>query len=128
MEGAHQGHSFVGTTPYMAPEIYRAVLDPSQYTKAVDIWAVGCIACRMLIGTPPFENDWVLGQYTAAIRNSQTLDDVRKAVKAIPESLARLLEAKTGPGKFVRRLLEPTPEKRLSASGALNYPWIRGIG
>ena len=41
----------VATRWYRAPEI---MLTLQQYTKAIDVWSVGCILAEMLSGTPLF--------------------------------------------------------------------------
>ena len=111
----------------MAPEIYESFLKPSNYTNAIDIWAVGCIACRMLIGKPPFSDPWLLVQYLKAIEDSKPLDQLCKEVPYIKD-LAGLLDMRTSKGLFVRQLLEPKPEKRLNASYAKDHAWFQGYG
>ena len=110
----------------MAPEIYGSFLRPSGYTNAIDIWAVGCIACRMLIGEPPFSDPWLLVQYLKAMKVSKPMDQICKEVPYILKDLAGLLDIKTSKGLFVRRLLEPEPGKRLSASHAKGHAWFQG--
>lgn len=112
----------------MAPEIYGSFLGPSDYTNAIDIWAVGCIACRMLIGEPPFSDPWLLVQYMKAVNESKPMDQLCKEVPYISKDLAELLDIKTPKGLFVRKLLEPKPRKRLSARQAIGQPWIQGHG
>lgn len=112
----------------MAPEIYGSFLNPSKYTKPIDIWAVGCIACRMLIGKPPFSDPWLLVQYAKAIKESKPLDQLRKEVPYFSEDLPGVLDMKTTKGLFVRQLLEPKPEDRISASHAKGHPWFQGLG
>ena len=112
----------------MAPEIYGSFLRPSDYTDAIDIWAVGCIACRMLIGKPPFMDQWLLVQYLKAIRESKSMDQLCKEVPYISKDLAGLLDMRTSKGLFIRQLLEPNPETRLSASQALGRAWLQGLG
>merc|ERR1711933_626321 len=46
-----------GQTDYVVTRWYRApevVLLASQYTKAIDIWAVGCILCELICRKPLF--------------------------------------------------------------------------
>ena len=112
----------------MAPEIYNSMLDSSKYTNAIDMWAVGCIACRMLIGKPPFSDPWLLVQYLKAIRESKSMDQLCKEVPYISKDLAGLLDMRTSKALFIRQLLEPKPDKRLSASEALGRAWLRGLG
>lgn len=125
--GEREGFSFTGTLAYMAPEIYGSIQNTSHYTDMIDIWAVGCIACRMLTGGPPFLDSWVLSQYLRVIEESKYLDQLRE-VPYISKDLAELLRTQTSKGLFMRQLLEPEPKIRLSASQALGHPWVRGHG
>lgn len=43
-----------GTQAYMAPEILNYIPGHSEYTYAVDIWALGCIIYRLISGVVPF--------------------------------------------------------------------------
>ena len=112
----------------MAPEIYGSFLGPSDYTNAIDIWAVGCITCRMLTGKPPFSGPRLLVQYIKAIKESKPLDQLRREVPYIQKPLAELLKANTLEGLLVRQLLEPKPRRRPSAKYAKGHPWLQGLG
>src|SRR5271167_3669757 len=49
----------VGTRPYQAPEILEVVKENEHdfnYTKAVDIWSLGCVCFQLLTGKVPFPN------------------------------------------------------------------------
>ena len=48
-EGASVLTDYVATRWYRAPEI---LLGSTCYTKAVDMWAVGCIVAEMFVGRP----------------------------------------------------------------------------
>lgn len=43
-------NSFVGTAQYVSPEVLKG----QSATKAVDLWALGCIVYQMVSGLPPF--------------------------------------------------------------------------
>jgi serine/threonine protein kinase len=50
-------HTKAGTQSYMAPEILNYLNMgefEENYTNSVDIWAMGCIAYRLLVGVVPF--------------------------------------------------------------------------
>ncbi|CAI2385020.1 unnamed protein product [Moneuplotes crassus] len=44
--------SVIGTTPYMAPEVFE-----ENYSNSCDIWSLGVILYIMVAGYPPFEGD-----------------------------------------------------------------------
>ena len=98
----------------MAPEMFYYVsgLNPesSEYTNAVDIWAVGCITYRMLNMKSPFPDLYSLKRYCSNPK--------------LPEFPAGLFEGEMGAENFVRRLLTPHPGERLTASTALDHPWL----
>ena len=56
------------------------------------------------------------------------MDQLCKEVPYISKDLAGLLDTKTSKGLFMRQLLEPNPEKRLSASHAKGHAWLQGLG
>lgn len=43
--------TFTGTQQFMAPETMRG----EPYSRAVDIWALGCLVYQLAVGTCPFE-------------------------------------------------------------------------
>jgi mitogen-activated protein kinase 7 len=51
---------YVATRYYRAPEV---VLSPKHYSKAIDIWSVGCIFGEMLIGKVLFKGGDCKGFY-----------------------------------------------------------------
>jgi mitogen-activated protein kinase 15 len=50
---------YVATRWYRAPEI---LLGSSKYSKAVDMWSVGCILAEMFLGKPVFPGNSTLNQ------------------------------------------------------------------
>ena len=50
---------YVATRWYRAPEI---VLGSNKYSKAVDIWSVGCILGELIIGKAIFPGKSTIGQ------------------------------------------------------------------
>lgn len=109
--GEHRLTEFVGTPHFVAPDLLARNADGSRsgYGYAVDVWAAGVIAFWMLSGgNLPFDGE----------DNS----DVCRAVRAgAPE----LCESVSEPARsFVRSLLHPHPDTRLTAAAALMHPWL----
>lgn len=96
-----------GTILYMAPEVLKG-----KYDQKCDIWSCGVICYILLCGYPPF-NDRI---------DTVIIEKIKKADLVFPpeEWNQVSLEAKD----FVRKLLNPDPDSRLSASEALKHPWI----
>lgn len=93
-----------GTGPYLAPEILKQV----PYGKEVDLWALGVVVFYMLAGRLPFDqtNQKLLFH---AIKNHD--------YKMVAELSA---EAK----HLISSLMEPDPQKRLTAEEVLTHPYV----
>jgi len=101
-----------GSEKYMGPELFCYVpglnAETFEYTNAVDIWALGCIVYRIMTRAVPFPSLLSLRNYTNY--NEELLFKV-------PSPMA---EAEA----FVRKLLNPHPAKRPTASAALEHSWV----
>jgi serine/threonine protein kinase len=101
-----------GTEKYMAPELYYYVpgldAETSEYTNAVDIWALGCIVYRIMTRAIPFPDLLSLKNYAGG--RARLLFEVSPPMN----------EAEV----FVRELLIPYPAKRPTASAALEHSWL----
>eukprot|EP01101_Sappina_pedata_P012037 TRINITY_DN81_c1_g1_i1.p1 TRINITY_DN81_c1_g1~~TRINITY_DN81_c1_g1_i1.p1 ORF type:complete len:317 (-),score=143.89 TRINITY_DN81_c1_g1_i1:122-1018(-) len=97
-----------GTPSYVAPE----VLLTTGYDKEVDLWSIGVITYILLCGFPPF--------YDECLNN--LFEEIMEARYEFPEEYWGHIseEAKD----FVARLLLVNPEQRMTASQALEHPWI----
>jgi serine/threonine protein kinase len=97
----------------MAPEIlnYIPEVDPetSEYTNAVDMWALGCIVYRLVCGVVPFPPGPSLVKF--CVNESEFPPKV--------EELTGLAQT------FVKGLIVPYPSRRLTAQQALEHPWTR---
>jgi serine/threonine protein kinase len=107
---AYRTHA--GTQEYMAPELFYYVqeinTETSEYTNAIDLWALGCLVHRLVTGKVPFPNMLTLRNYC--------IDQLKVTLKMPP-----IMEEA---GNFVRWLLMPHPAKRPTASAALVSTWL----
>lgn len=111
----------VGTPAYMPPEVLSGTED---YTSQVDMWSIGCTVVELLTGEVPFGRPEDFGNdmepVFEAIRNCKSFDDVSGPLEELPGWTSRSDEAHD----FVRRLLRTEPARRMTATQALNHPWI----
>jgi len=98
-----------GDPTFQAPEI----LNNEGYGRAVDCWAVGCIAYILLCGSRPFKDSNTMRLYAKIRQGSYPMDG--------PSWNAVSSEAKD----FVQQLLCVDIQKRSSASQSLQHPWIK---
>eukprot|EP00727_Mastigamoeba_balamuthi_P013206 m51a1_g8508 putative serine threonine-protein kinase chk2 (519) ;mRNA; f:72779-74638 len=105
-----------GTPQYLAPEVFaQAGAAGAGYTKAVDIWSLGCILYYMLCGCSPFaESRDGLG--ILQLISSGRYDTSRPAYARLSACVKDLIE----------RMLVVEPARRLSAAQVLEHPWSRG--
>ncbi|KAL3459679.1 kinase-like domain-containing protein [Aspergillus heterothallicus] len=106
----------VGTPGYLAPEIveqelYGSDTSRTEYTHAVDIWALGVMTYYMLTKSLPFQQLWDL---LACARDG-----------GLP--LSTLLEhgVTTGCQDFLQALMDPEASKRPDVQVALRHEWLR---
>lgn len=101
------GGGGVGTTGWRAPE----VLSGGRQTKAVDIFAVGCVVSSMLTGgSHPFGNATFGrdGNIAAGNPNLEALEALN-----VPEAT-----------DIVRKMIDPVGSARPTAEDALNHPFF----
>ncbi|KAJ5176749.1 uncharacterized protein N7482_002626 [Penicillium canariense] len=98
--------SVVGTLEYCAPELHPT--NKNGYTKAVDMWSLGCVTAVLLIGNTPFD------------------DPCRSTSKDLMnlESEMRKLEISSRPKDFIRRLLVRDETQRMDVKHALRHSWF----
>jgi len=101
--------SLVGTPVYVAPE----VINRQEYGCAVDIYAVGVMLYRMLSGSYPFD-----GGANDELTMELAVGAELAFVEPEWESISPLCKG------FIRALLQPRPERRLTAKAALHHAWL----
>ncbi|KAJ1978398.1 mitogen activated protein kinase [Dimargaris verticillata] len=128
---------YVATRWYRAPEI---MLSFKEYTKAIDVWSVGCILAEMLSSKPLFPGrDYnhqlslildVLGTPTMedfyAIKSQRARDYIRSLPFKKKQSFQSLFpNASANAIDMLEQLLTFNPDKRITAEEALKHPYVR---
>ncbi|KIW97292.1 uncharacterized protein Z519_02684 [Cladophialophora bantiana CBS 173.52] len=116
----HRMSSIIGTHEYAAPEILgyeRSDLKPeiSGYTRAVDMWAVGCVSVVLLTGGLAF-SDPLTNTYSEQLARDCNLQFLRgsKEWRAVRQR----------PREFVENLLVLEEDARMTAEEALDHSWF----
>lgn len=126
---------YVATRWYRAPEI---LLGSTCYTKAVDIWSVGCILGEMLLGKPIFPGSSTMNQldkimeitglptqediasikspFAATMLDSLPSPKIKKMAEMFPRADANALD-------LIKKCLYFNPSKRVSATDCLSHPY-----
>lgn len=127
---------YVATRWYRAPEI---MLTFKQYTKAIDVWSVGCILAEMLSGKPLFPGRDYHHQLTLIldVLGTPTLDEFyaittrrsRDYIRALPfrkrRPFAQLFpNASALAVDFLTKTLTFDPKKRITVEDALCHPYL----
>jgi len=105
-----------GTYGYMAPEQISFDL----ITPKTDMWALGCITYEMMSGYMAFDHETDLEFTRKVSKNDWTMNLDMEDGDENP------FDEITEEGKdFVTKLIQPRPEKRLSAEECFDHPWFK---
>ncbi|KAB8345839.1 hypothetical protein FH972_022894 [Carpinus fangiana] len=127
---------YVATRWYRAPEI---MLTFKEYTKAIDVWSVGCILAEMLSGKPLFPGKDYHHQLTLIldVLGTPTMEDyygiksrrAREYIRSLPFKKkipwkAMFPHTSDLALDLLERLLAFNPAKRITVEEALKHPYL----
>ncbi|KAK9711898.1 hypothetical protein K7432_007490 [Basidiobolus ranarum] len=100
-----------GSRGYTAPEI----LWKRGYGKPVDMWSIGIITYILLCGYLPFQRWEGHPEYLNALRRAKYRFDEKYWCNISDDAK-----------DFIKQLLDPNPDTRLTAAQALHHRWLAG--
>lgn len=130
---------YVATRWYRAPEV---ILSWKRYTKAIDVWSVGCIFAELLSRRPLFPGSSYIHQISAItdVLGTPPEDEIanihsepaRRFIRQLgfkPKiAMAQLHPAATPLAlDLLEKLLQFDPAKRITVEEALEHPYLAGL-
>ncbi|KAL1860156.1 hypothetical protein Plec18167_004270 [Paecilomyces lecythidis] len=108
--------TLMGTFEYVAPEVVQqSHTRKNGYTKAVDLWSLGCITAVLLTGGSPFI-DPDTGLYSEELAQKCNLERL--------EADEKWIRVGGRPKDFVHRLLVLDENSRMDVKQALRHCWF----
>ena len=130
---------YVVTRWYRAPEV---ILNASEYTKAIDVWSIGCILAELLGRTALFPGDNYLDQIQrvisvlgtpsyediAYISNEKAIDFIKSLPRRSRQSFSTIFPD-TNPLALdlLKKMLTFNPEYMLSVEECLAHPYFEDL-
>ncbi|CAD8111786.1 unnamed protein product [Paramecium sonneborni] len=128
---------YVATRWYRAPEI---LLGSQHYSKAVDMWSLGCILGEMIVGKAIFPGTSTLNQIERIIEligrpKQDELDAIQaplaeQVISSITTQKRKSITQLFSSGQddaidFIKKTLIYNPYKRMTVEQALNHPYVK---
>lgn len=144
---ARDTESSIDMTEYVITRFYRApevMLSSQKYSKAVDIWSIGCTMYEMLTGKPLFQTKNYLDLIKLIINtlgkpseielefisNAKGKEFILGLPDAPPQKIsAKLLAMGANPQllDLIDRCMEFNPQHRLTAEEAMRHPYFASL-
>ena len=143
----HQMYEYIQSRFYRAPEVMIGI----KYSTPIDMWSFGLIIVELITGTPLFPGDneeeelWMISQLlgpppkklvSIGKRREEFFDEnfnlLKKQTqhKYVPNSMNLSSVLKTEDSlliDFLMKCLTWDQNERITASKALNHPWVRTV-
>ncbi|OMH85628.1 Glycogen synthase kinase-3 beta [Zancudomyces culisetae] len=129
--------SYICSRYYRAPEL---IFGATNYTGRIDIWSSGCVMAELLLGQPLFPGESGIDQLVEIIKvlgtpsreqirtmNPNYMDHRFPQIK--PHPFAKIFRSRATPEAvdLITKLLEYTPNSRLSAIQAMAHPFFEEL-
>ncbi|KAF8311268.1 Pkinase-domain-containing protein [Clavulina sp. PMI_390] len=126
--------SYICSRYYRAPEL---IFGATNYSTNIDIWSTGCVMAELMLGQPLFPGESGIDQLVEIIKvlGTPTRDQIKtmnpnymehKFPQIKPHPFSKVFRPRTPVEAIdlVSRLLEYTPQARLSAVEAMCHPFF----
>ncbi|CAD6940921.1 unnamed protein product [Tilletia controversa] len=126
--------SYICSRYYRAPEL---IFGATNYTTNIDIWSTGCVMAELMQGQPLFPGESGIDQLVEIIKilGTPTREQIKtmnpnymehKFPQIRPHPFSKVFRPRTPPEAIdlISRLLEYTPQARLTAIEAICHPFF----